>query len=218
MMVLVLSALIGAAPFDWGRLPGELDRTEVPGEMSSGGKRVHMELRRCKARPEDILSWTLHRFVAAGLYVAPPGRQVQGPGPSLTAVDPTTRVSYSVSVIQQSDGVVQVILGDADHGKNTQLSEGDWPPAYPEVKGAMRSNVEGARSLSFTTRDPRARVEAWYQQTLSAQGFELSSPGVWEKGAERVRLELKADGANLAGMVWAESGLAPTRPAEGARP
>jgi hypothetical protein len=201
----LLSAPAIAGTFDWGTLPQELDRTPI-GATTSDGKAVFMELRRARARPEEVLTYCLERFGRAGLYVPKLNRQLQGPGPSLTALDVDARTTYSVTVMPKPDGTVEVILGRVNHA--SRVDEGDWPPAPPAATAPVRSSTEGARALTFRAPLSSEALGAWYDRTLRERGFTRRDSTTWERGAERVLLHVERSGELSVATVWAEGSRA----------
>ncbi|MBK7861573.1 MAG: hypothetical protein IPJ65_23750 [Archangiaceae bacterium] len=216
MRALALTALLlaraasAAGGFDWGSLPGEFERVPI-GPQLSDGKPVFVEMRRVKGRPEDVLTYCLGRFNAAGLYVARLNRQLQGPGPSLTAFDSKTRTSYSVAVMTQGDGTLDVILGNAEHAR--RVDEGGWPPLPSGAKSPLRSVTEGARTLTFNASLEPDALAAWYDDALTRQGFVRQDGARWERGQERVLLHTQKNREGTAATVLAEGPHALLAPA-----
>ena len=111
-------------------------------------------------------------------------------------------MEMSVAVMPKGDGTVEVILGSADHSR--RAAEGDWPPAPPLARAPLRSHTEGTQAVTFRVAQGSKELTAWYDAELGKRGFVRRSPTSWERGSERVMLQLQPKGTETVAMVWAE--------------
>ncbi|WP_309889863.1 hypothetical protein [Archangium sp.] len=195
--VLALAVLWGAGvaraqrpTFTWD-VPRVLETVDVPGVMRADGIPVKLRSVRSAERPEVILQHLVDRFQAAGFYIPPDAHRTQRVAePQLTALDTDRLISYTFFLQANRDGTTTVLLGEANL-KRARKEQHTFAPVFPGGTDLLRSEMEGARTLSYTVKAEPAKVGEFYLTELRTAGFTEEADGVWRRGGEELRVGLR---------------------------
>ena len=195
--VLALVLLCGAGvalaqrpTFTWD-VPRVLETVDVPGVMKANGIPVKLRSVRSAERPEVILQQLVDRFEAAGFYIPPDSHRTQWVAePQLTALDTDRLISYTFVLQPNADGTTTVLLGEANLGL-ARKEQGTFAPVFPGGTDLLRSEMEGARTLSYSVAAEPEKVGAFYLASLREAGFTEEADGLWRRGREELRVGVR---------------------------
>ncbi len=212
LKVLALFAIFFAPParaFDWN-VPEPLSWAEVGEQLQANGMAMKIFVARSKWKPVALLNHYQKRFYAEGFYV--PDVPLRLPGlklPRVTALDTLTLWSYLVYVFPEPDGTTTLVMGAADlKGRQVGKVAGGFPaPVFPGSQATFASNVEFARTLSFTTGAKEEEVIDFYRQTLPSGGWKERERGSFVREGRLLRLLGKPEGKRLRIVLVEEADL-----------
>lgn len=187
-----------ASRFTWD-VPEKIEVVDVPGILRSDGIPLRLTAVRSKMKLEPLIRHFYGRFVEARLYVAEADEQLQLPKvPMLTALDTTTLISYTVVFQQNPDGTTTVVLGEAHLSERDPSPAGfDFAPIFPGASEVVRSDVEGMRTLTFTTGAKADEVLRFYRDVMGKAGSRELSPGLFQDGGRQVKVATHPLGGRL---------------------
>ena len=215
-MQLKLAALLclWAAPvlaFDWD-VPEVVAWAEVGEKIQANGMPMKIFVARSKLKPRELLENYQKRFRTAGFYVPPVALKIAGLKlPRVTALDTISLWSYLVYVFPEPDGTTTLVMGAADlKGRQAGKISGGFPaPAFPGSTAPFASNVEFARTLSFSTTAKEEEVVDFYRQTLPSGGWKERERGSFVREGRLLRLLSKGEGKDVRIVLVEEADLAP---------
>ncbi len=176
--------------FTWD-VPRVVDSVDVPGVMRADGIPVKLRSVRSAERPEVILQHLVNRFEAAGFYLPPDSHRTQLVAePQLTALDTDRLISYTFFLQSNRDGTTTVLLGEANLGL-ARKEQNTFAPVFPGGTDLLRSEMEGARTLSYGVVAEPEKVGAFYLAELRKAGFTEAADGVWRRGREELRVGVR---------------------------
>lgn len=175
----------GARPllprFVWD-LPEVIGVIEMPGEQIAMGTPVKLRAVHSRSKLSEAYAYMMRVFERGGLYVAPPGTlNIPLSDPVLTGLDGTRLMAYTVIFKANPDGTTTLILGESNLGRRKKTQR-FFAPVPPDAQAPLQTQVEGMRTLVFTTAEPPAQVLAFYRHTLGQAGFEELEPRLFRKG------------------------------------
>ena len=200
-----------AHAFDWD-VPDAVSWAEVGEQMQANGMSMKIFVARSKWKPVALLNQYETRFRAAGFYIPPVPLKLEGLKlPRVTALDTLSLWSYLVYVFPEPDGTTTLVMGAADlKGRKAGRITGGFPaPVFPGGKSTFASNVEFARTLSFTTGAKEEEVMDFYRQTLPAGGWKEREPGSFVREGRLLRMVGKQEGKELRIVLVEEANLPP---------
>jgi hypothetical protein len=200
--------------FDWN-VPKLLEWSEVGDQLQANGMPLKIFVARSAWKPGDLLDHYQARFAKAGFYT--PEKPLKLPGlelPRLTALDTESMWSYLVYVWPEPDGSTTLVLGAADlkGKKKDKAASGFSVAAFPGATVTFTSNVEFARTMSFTAKATEAEVIDFYRQTLPAAGWKEREPGSFVRGGRLLRAATKQTKEGLQVVMVDEADLPPLFP------
>jgi hypothetical protein len=195
--VLALAVLWGAGvalaqrpTFTWD-VPRVVESVDVPGVMRADGIPVKLRSVRSAERPEVIVQHLVNRFQAAGFYIPPDSHRTQMVAePQLTALDTDRLISYTFFLQPNRDGTTTVLLGEANLGL-ARKEQNTFAPVFPGGTDLLRSEMEGARTLSYGVVAQPEKVGEFYLTELRKAGFTETADGVWRRGREELRVGIR---------------------------
>ena len=204
----------GVLAFDWN-VPQALQWTEVGDQLQANGMPLKIFVARSKWKTVDVLLHYQKRFADEGFYVPAVPLELKGlKMPRVTALDTQSMWSYLVYAWPEPDGTTTLVMGAADlKGRKIgkPLAGGFPAPLFPGAKASFSSNVEFARTLSFSTPSSETEVMDFYRQTLPAGGWTEREPGNFVREGRLLRLVAKAEGKALRVVLVEEADLPPLK-------
>lgn len=197
--------------FDWN-VPDVVAWAEVGERIQANGMPMKIFVARTKWKPVAVLRHYEARFLKEGFYLPPEPLPLKGLDlPRVTALDTVTLWSYLVYAYPEPDGTTTLVMGAADlKGRQPGKIAGGFPaPLFPGARAAFASNVEFARTLSFTTTAAEDEVVDFYRQTLPSGGWKERERGSFVKDGRLLRLVGKPDGKGLRVVLVEEADLPP---------
>jgi hypothetical protein len=153
----------------------------------------------------DVLRAVVGNFEKAGLYIQSADQQAKVAGQdTLTALDYTRYISYTVMAKPLDDKRVSLILGEANIGAREalkKLGRRDFAPIFPGATEPLMSTGEGFRTMTYDTKAGAAEVRAFYDAQLKGAGFKKTSETAWQRGAEELRVVVQTRGGATTVMV-----------------
>lgn len=210
----VLAVVLCAGPafaFDWD-VPEVVAWAEVGEKLQANGMPMKIFVARSKWKPAALLTHYQKRFSQAGFYLPWVPLKLEGLKlPRVTALDTLSLWSYLVYVFPEPDGTTTLVMGAADlKGRAAaKLSTGFPAPVFPGAKATFASNVEFARTLSFSTVAKEAEVIDFYRQTLPAGGWKERERGSFVRDGRLLRILGKEEGATMRVVLVEEADLPP---------
>lgn len=203
-----------SAGFDWN-VPKLLQWSEVGDRIQANGMPLKIFIARSAWKPGDLLDHYQARFAKEGFYS--PEKPLKLPGlelPRLTALDTENLWSYLVFVWPEPDGSTTLVMGAADlkGRKKDQGATGFTVAAFPGAKVTFTSNVEYAKTMSFTASATEAEVIDFYRQTLPAAGWKEREPGSFVRNGRLLRAVAKPAKGGLQVVLVDEADLPPLTP------
>jgi hypothetical protein len=221
-------ALLGAGvasaqrpTFSWD-VPRVVESVDVPGVMQADGIPVKLRSVKSAEKPEVIVQHLVARFEAAGFYIPPDAHRTQRLAePQLTALDTDRLISYTFILQPNPDGTTTVVLGEANLGL-ARKEQSTFAPVFPGGTDVMRSEMEGARSLTYSVTAEQGKVREFYLTELRAAGFTETSQGTWRRGGEELRVAVRPGAAGRVAVIvmlrtTTEEALSPPQPETGKR-
>ena len=209
-------ALLGllTCGFDWN-VPKMLEWSEVGDRIQANGMPLKIFIARSALKPAELLDHYQARFAKEGFYS--PDKPLKLPGlelPRLTALDTETLWSYLVYVWPEPDGTTTLVMGAADlkGRKKDRNASGFCVPAFPGAKVTFTSNVEFAKTMSFTANATEAEVIDFYRQTLPAAGWKEREPGNFVRNGRLLRAVTRGTKKGLDVVLVDEADLPPLLP------
>ena len=194
VLLVLLPAAALASGFQWD-VPDLIEQTEVPGQVQAAGVPVKIRAAVSKRSAQELLDYYSTAFIKAGLWLPPGNRQYQGSKyPQLTAIDPATKISYSVILQPNADGSTTVIMGTADVSQYPNAAApDDFAPLFPGAQHVTRTRSEIEQTILFSTTAKAEEVESFYAKTLAGDGYRPDKTGtlVGPKGWVRVAVQEK---------------------------
>jgi len=167
--------------FVWD-LPEVIGVIDMPGEQVAMGTPVKLRAVHSRSSLSEAYEYMMRAFERGGLYVAPPGTlNIPLSDPVLTGLDGTRLFAYTVIFKANPDGTTTLILGESDLGRR-QKTQRFFAPLPPDARSPMQTQVEGMRTLVYTTAERPEQVLGFYRQALGAAGFEEIEPRLFRKG------------------------------------
>ncbi len=196
-------------PFRWN-VPQVVESVPVSGELRSMGIPVRAHAFKSKADETTLMLDLVKAFKQQGLWIPPHSAQFHMPGiNSLTAIDDTRMITYTVIFLPQSDGT-NVIIGEADHTRATKEGEPDFAPVMPGAQAVTRSSSEGLEQMTYSVKAKRADAESFYREVLTRAGYRELEAGVFGRSSDSIRILLaEEEGADLAVAVIRQLRAAP---------
>ncbi|HEX8441084.1 hypothetical protein [Archangium sp.] len=190
-------ALLGAGvasaqrpTFTWD-VPRVVESVDVPDVMRADGIPVKLRSVKSAEKPEVIVQHLVKRFEAAGFFIPPDGHRTQRLAePQLTALDTDRLISYTFILQPNPDGTTTVVLGEANLGM-ARKEQSAFAPVFPGGTDVMQSDMEGARTLTYSVTAEQGKVRDFYLKELRAAGFTETSPGTWHRTGEELRVAIR---------------------------
>jgi hypothetical protein len=180
--------------FTWD-VPRVVESVDVPGVMRADGIPVKLRSVRSAEKPEIIVQHLVRRFEAAGFYIPPDRHRTQRLAePQLTALDTDRLISYTFILQPNPDGTTTVVLGEANLAL-ARKEQSTFVPVFPGGTDVMQSEMEGARSLTYTVTADQGKVREFYLTELRGAGFTETSPGIWNRSGEELRVAMRPGSA-----------------------
>ena len=183
-----------AGGFSWD-VPEPIEATAVPGAVDAMGIPVTLRAAVSRMHLDEIEDYYLRAFVKGGLYVPPAKDQVRmSRYPQLTAIDPETKLAYTVILQPNKDGSTTVLMATSDVSNYPNaVAPDDFAPLFPGAEHVSRVHDEGHESILFTSNRAPKEIEDYYQKTLATDGYQPKKDGllVGPKGWVRVATHQK---------------------------
>lgn len=177
-------------PFTWD-VPQVVEAVDVPGVMMADGIPVRVHAVRSKEKPTVLLQHLVDRFLAWGFFIPPVEQQAQPfRQPQLTALDPERLISYTVILQSNPDGTTTVYLGEADLSQ-PPARQSSFAPIFPGAGEVLHSDLEAARSLTYSVSAPRPEVEGFYRQELGKVGYAQVETNLYRKGSDELQVMVR---------------------------
>jgi hypothetical protein len=189
-------ALTLAADFRWPEVDGIVGVVDVPPVTSQGTPTL---LRAVKVKRSTAALMPIFRdaFVKAGLWVPRPPKLIREP--TLTALDPLQRRSYTVVFQPNPDGTTTLILGEANHAVRI-AADGALAPLFPGAANVFRSAHEGGRLEAYEARATASEVRAFYAEVLPKLGWQPDGDEGYRRGKDE-ELTLSVVKASSSGLT-----------------
>lgn len=180
------------APRFYWNIPDIISSVEVPGVQYVDGTPVRFHTVTSKRRAADLVPLIVRSFHDAGLYVPPPEHQLQLDGRRLqvTALDPDSLTSYTAILKENPDKTTLVILGESKLSRPTRAAAEDFAPLFPGATEVLRTQLEGARTITFATTATEKEVKDFYQEALTKSGYRETSHGNFRRGKNQITLQI----------------------------
>lgn len=196
---LVLLSALAAAPVDAGvekpevfqwEVPGVVEVLTVPGETWSQGIPVQLYVFRSKENPEVILRDFVQAARKQGLYLAPKEKLPRGgPEVSLTALDPRTEISYTVTLQREGESVA-VLIAAADLSRRQKVSGNEVDlPLPPGATRVLSTQLESYETVSFELPDGSDPLP-FFREVLPRAGFTESESRIFRRGNEELSIRV----------------------------
>lgn len=195
---LAVVALLGASeaaaqrlPFSWD-VPKVVGVVDVPGEMKADGVPVKIRAVRSSEKPQVILQHLVDRFEEWGFYIPPIETQAQPfREPQITALDYEHLISYTAIFQPNPDGSTTVFMGEANLSQ-PPVKPNAFAPLYPGAKDVLHTDVEAARSLTYTVAAKPEEVRAFYRKELLKKGYTETEPNLYRIGPDELQVLVNA--------------------------
>ncbi|MBS1150628.1 MAG: hypothetical protein H6Q89_2326 [Myxococcaceae bacterium] len=206
-----LACCVASSAFalDWD-VPEAVSWAEVGEKIQANGMPMKIFVARSRWKPVALLNHYQQRFRDAGYYQPEVPLRLEGLKlPRVTALDTISLWSYLVYVFPEPDGTTTLVMGAADlKGRQQGRLAGGFPaPAFPGSKATFASNVEFARTLSFTTGAKEEEVIDFYRQTLPSGGWKERERGSFVRDGRLLRMLGKPEGKQLRIVLVEEADL-----------
>ena len=211
IIALLCCVASSAFAFDWD-VPEPVSWAEVGEKIQANGMPMKIFVARSKWKPVALLNHYQKRFHAEGFYIPEVPLKLEGLKlPRVTALDTVSLWSYLVYVFPEADGTTTLVMGAADlKGRQVGRVAGGFPaPVFPGSKATFASNVEFARTLSFTTGAKEEEVIDFYRQTLPSGGWKERERGSFVREGRLLRMLGKPAGKELRIVLVEEADLPP---------
>ena len=180
-MLSLALALTLAADFRWPELDGVVGVVDVPPVVSQGTPTL-LRAVKVKRSTQELMPIIRDAFVKAGLWVPRPPRLIREP--TLTAVDPLERRSYTVIFQGNADGTTTLILGEANHAVRV-AEDGELAPLFPGAANVLRSAHEGGRLEAYEAKNTTpSEVRAFYAEVLPKLGWRPDGDDAYRRGKD----------------------------------
>jgi hypothetical protein len=209
-LVALLSASEASAqrlPFTWD-VPKVVGVVDVPGVMMADGVPVRIHAVRSSEKPQVLLQHVVDRFEAWGFFIPPIEGQAQPfREPQITALDMERLVSYTAIFQPNPDGTTTVLLGEADLSQ-PPARPSPFAPVFPGAQELIHSDVEAARSLTYSVSAKLPEVEAFYRKELAKVGYTQVENNLYRKGSDELQvLARDAQGGRVSVVVIRRAAL-----------
>lgn len=177
-------------PFTWD-VPQVVGAVDVPGVMMADGIPVRIHAVRSKEKPQVLLQHLVDRFLAWGFFIPPVEQQAQPfRQPQLTALDTERLISYTVILQPYPDGTTAVYLGEADLSQPPSRSS-SFAPIFPGASEVLHSDVEAARSLTYSAAAKQPEVEAFYREELGKAGYSEVEKNLYRNDSDELQVMVR---------------------------
>ncbi|MFL5352208.1 hypothetical protein [Archangium sp.] len=179
-------------------VPRVLEAIDVPGRTEALGMPVSMHAVRSGEKVEALELHFRRQFQEAGLFLPPPQdvvpltREVQ-----VTGLDPDTYIAYTVFLQPNPDGTTTVILTEAFLAERRRMEKEDaFAPVMPGAHGVLQTRTESTAVLQYSVKAGPEEAHRFHVQALAREGYREVEPGVFQHGADvlRVRARPLGDG------------------------
>lgn len=179
-MLSLAVALTLAADFRWPEVDGIVGVVDVP-PVTSQGTPTLLRAVKVKRSTAELMPIFRDAFVKAGLWVPRPPKLIREP--TLTALDPLERRSYTVIFQPNRDGTTTLILGEANHAVRL-APDSELAPLFPGAAKVFRSAHEGGRLEAYEAQATAAEARAFYAEVLPKLGWQPEGEGVYRRGKD----------------------------------
>ncbi len=176
-------------------IPDVVARIPVSDEILVGGLPIHVVAVRSRLHWTELEKVLTKQIQNTGLFVSP--RQARIPGldnAHITALDPVTKISYTIILTPEPDGTT-VFIGEANHGQRQAApAANSIAPVFPGATSVLVTRQESADVLNYSAPASAAEVGAFYKEVLSASGFKEIEPGLYEIPGQQLSITLSGRG------------------------
>ena len=200
MISLLLVITLSQTPPAWPELTV---RWTVPieGKQKVGGWEVQLQRLSVAQEPDEVLSRFLRSFLEAGLFIPGPADQVQlyKHRQSLTALEPKTMTSYTVTVWRAEGSTTQVLTSSS-----VAVAPSAAPASAAALLPASAQSVfhafdEGHATCSFDSKEAPDAVKRAMEGNAKRAGYRSTQDAdAWQ---------FERDGEHIEARVWIEGGL-----------
>ena len=174
-------------------VPRVLEVVDVPGRTEALGMPVSIHAVRSAESVEVIEAHLRRQFQEAGLFLPP--RQHVEPISSevqVTGLDPDTYIAYTVFLQPNPDGTTTVLLTEAFLEERRREAPGDsFVPLMPGARGVLHSSTESTSVVQYSVKARREDARSFHSRTLTGTGYREVEPGVFQRGAEVLRVSVR---------------------------
>lgn len=171
-------------------VPRSLEVIDVPGRTEALGMPVGIHAVRSAEKVDALERHFRRQFQEAGLFLPPPQhvvpltREVQ-----VTGLDPDTYIAYTVFLQPNPDGTTTVILTEAFLAERRRMNKEDaFAPVMPGASGVLVSRTESTAVLQYSVKAGPDEARKFHVQTLGKEGYREVEPGVFQRGADVLRV------------------------------
>lgn len=188
--------------FTWD-VPQAIETIEVPGTVEGQGVPMKLHAVKSKASVPDLMAHFRRAFAAAQLYVPPDDHITQVTGnPLLTALDPATKVNFTVIFQPNPDGTTTVILAEAHLAERRPPAGQFFAPVFPGGEAPVQSRVaEGVQALTYATRASEKDVLKFYRDALKPSGYEEVAAKKFKRGGDELTVHYEVRPGEAARVV-----------------
>jgi hypothetical protein len=184
-------------------VPRPLQALDVPGRTQALGMPVSIHAVRSAESVPVLEAHFRRQFQEAGLFlpprahVAPVSSEVQ-----VTGLDPDTFIAYTVFLQPNPDGSTTVLLTEAFLGERRREAPQDaFVPLMPGARDVMQSRTENTSLVQYSVKASREEARGFHTRTLTGAGYREVEPGVFVRGAERLRVSVQTLREGEVGVV-----------------
>ncbi len=173
----------------------------IEGKQRVGGWEVQLQRLSVAEAPDEVLSRFLRSFVEAGLFIPPPADQVQlyKHRRSLTALEPKTMTSYTVTV-WSAEGATTQVLTSASVAVAAVPVPGPAVALLPaSAESVFHALDEGHATCSFDSKEAPEAVKRAMEANAKRAGYRATHDAdAWQ---------FEREGEHVEARVWIEGGL-----------
>ncbi|MGA9525897.1 MAG: hypothetical protein WBV82_30840 [Myxococcaceae bacterium] len=148
----------------------------------------------------------------AGLFVSPKQARIPGlDNAHITALDPETKISYTLILTPEPDGTT-VFIGEANHAQRQAAPAANTiAPVFPGGTSVLVTRQESADVVNYTAPAAAAEVDAFYKEVLSASGFKEIEPRVFEGSGQQLSISVTGRGEKRSTVMVIRRGAGVTQ-------
>lgn len=174
-------------------VPRALEVIDVPGRTEALGMPVSIHAVRSAESVQVLEAHLRRQFQEAGLFLPP--RQHVEPISSevqLTGLDPDSFIAYTVFLQPNPDGTTTVLLTEAFlEERRRQAPEDSFVPLMPGARGVLHSRTESTAVVQYSVKARQEEARSFHVRTLTDAGYREVEPGVFQRGAEVLRVSVR---------------------------